>query len=150
MTRVLIVDDHELFRAGVRVELEPHVEIAGEASTVDEALALIAELDPDVVLLDVHFPDGGGVEDVLGVIGLWWVGAVAVLGRARGATPWDPLLRAAHRAPFFWACAGALVLIALLDFTSLGSISAVPVALGAVAVPALLAGALATRAYMTA
>jgi DNA-binding NarL/FixJ family response regulator len=62
MTRVLIVDDHELFRAGVRVELEPHVEIAGEASTVDEALALIAELDPDVVLLDVHFPEGGGVE----------------------------------------------------------------------------------------
>jgi DNA-binding NarL/FixJ family response regulator len=62
MTRVLIVDDHELFRAGVRVELEPHVEIVGEASTVDEALALIAELDPDVVLLDVHFPEGGGVE----------------------------------------------------------------------------------------
>jgi DNA-binding NarL/FixJ family response regulator len=62
MTRVLVVDDHELFRAGVRAQLEPHVEIAGEASTVDEAVRLIAEHAPDVVLLDVHMPDGGGVE----------------------------------------------------------------------------------------
>jgi DNA-binding NarL/FixJ family response regulator len=60
--RVLIVDDHQLFRAGVRSELEPLVEIAGEASGVSEAAASIAELRPDVVLLDVHMPDGGGVE----------------------------------------------------------------------------------------
>ncbi|MFL5894251.1 MAG: response regulator [Thermoleophilaceae bacterium] len=62
MTRVLIVDDHELFRAGVRTQLEPHVDIAGEAATVDDATRLIAETSPDVVLLDVHMPDGGGVE----------------------------------------------------------------------------------------
>ena len=62
MTRVLIVDDHELFRAGVRGQLEPGVEVVGEASGVDEALRLIAEMAPDVVLLDVHMPDGGGVE----------------------------------------------------------------------------------------
>jgi DNA-binding NarL/FixJ family response regulator len=60
--RVAIVDDHALFRAGVRSELQGHVQVAGEASTVDEAVALIAAESPDVVLLDVHMPDGGGVE----------------------------------------------------------------------------------------
>ena len=60
--RVVIVDDHALFRAGVRSELQDHVAIAGEAATVDAAVALIAAESPDVVLLDVHMPDGGGVE----------------------------------------------------------------------------------------
>jgi DNA-binding NarL/FixJ family response regulator len=60
--RVLIVDDHQLFRAGVRAELEPLLEITGEAGTVDEAIEAIARTAPDVVLLDVHMPDGGGVE----------------------------------------------------------------------------------------
>jgi DNA-binding NarL/FixJ family response regulator len=60
--RVLIVDDHQLFRAGVRSELEPLLEIAGEAGGVDEAVDAIATQRPDVVLLDVHMPDGGGVE----------------------------------------------------------------------------------------
>ena len=60
--RVAIVDDHALFRAGVRSELASLVEIAGEAAGVEEAVALIAAESPDVVLLDVHMPDGGGVE----------------------------------------------------------------------------------------
>ncbi len=60
--RVAIVDDHALFRAGVRSELAQHVEIAGEAGTVGDAVDLIAAEQPDVVLLDVHMPDGGGVE----------------------------------------------------------------------------------------
>jgi DNA-binding NarL/FixJ family response regulator len=60
--RVVIVDDHELFRAGVRSELEGLVEVAGEAATVDEAVAAVREARPDVVLLDVHMPEGGGVE----------------------------------------------------------------------------------------
>ena len=60
--RLLIVDDHQLFRAGVRAELEPHMEIAGEAGSVEEAVAAIERERPDVVLLDVHMPDGGGVE----------------------------------------------------------------------------------------
>jgi DNA-binding NarL/FixJ family response regulator len=60
--RVLIVDDHSLFRAGVRAELEPLVDLAGEAGTVQEAVEAIAREQPDVVLLDVHMPDGGGVE----------------------------------------------------------------------------------------
>jgi DNA-binding NarL/FixJ family response regulator len=60
--RVLIVDDHQLFRSGVRSELDELVDIAGDAATVAEAVAQIAGLRPDVVLLDVHMPDGGGVE----------------------------------------------------------------------------------------
>jgi DNA-binding NarL/FixJ family response regulator len=62
MTRVLVVDDHELFRAGVRSELEDLVELVGDAATVEEAVSKIDEARPDVVLLDVHMPDGGGVE----------------------------------------------------------------------------------------
>jgi DNA-binding NarL/FixJ family response regulator len=61
LRRVALVDDHGLFRAGVRSELEGRVEIVGEAGTVAEAVALIAATKPDVVLLDVHMPDGGGV-----------------------------------------------------------------------------------------
>ena len=60
MIRVVLVDDHELFRAGVRGELAGLVDIVGEAGTVADAGPLIRELDPDVVLLDVHLPDGGG------------------------------------------------------------------------------------------
>jgi DNA-binding NarL/FixJ family response regulator len=60
LRRVVLVDDHDLFRAGVRSELGPTVEIVGEAGSVLEAVPLIKKLDPDVVLLDVHLPDGGG------------------------------------------------------------------------------------------
>jgi len=58
--RVFIVDDHHLFRAGVRAELEDVVDIVGEASEVDAAIDMIREREPDVVLLDVHMPGGGG------------------------------------------------------------------------------------------
>jgi DNA-binding NarL/FixJ family response regulator len=58
--RVVLVDDHRLFRAGVRSELGPTIEVVGEAGSVEEAAPLIKEADPDVVLLDVHLPDGGG------------------------------------------------------------------------------------------
>ena len=60
--RVVIVDDHQLFRAGVRAELDEHLDIVGDAATVGEAVELIRSTEPDVVLLDVHMPDGGGVE----------------------------------------------------------------------------------------
>jgi DNA-binding NarL/FixJ family response regulator len=66
VTRVAIVDDHGLFRAGVRAELEGHVDLVGEAATVDDAVALVIEQRPDVVLLDVHMPDGGGVAVIRG------------------------------------------------------------------------------------
>jgi DNA-binding NarL/FixJ family response regulator len=58
--RVFLVDDHAMFRAGVRAELGAHVDVVGEASTVSEAVSRIAATDPDVVLLDVHMPEGGG------------------------------------------------------------------------------------------
>jgi len=61
-TRVVLVDDHALFRAGVRSELDGLVDVVGDAATVAEAVALIREAAPDVVLLDVHMPDGGGLE----------------------------------------------------------------------------------------
>jgi DNA-binding NarL/FixJ family response regulator len=66
MTRVAIVDDHGLFRAGVRAELEGHVELVGEAESVAAAIALVADQRPDVVLLDVHMPEGGGVAVIRG------------------------------------------------------------------------------------
>jgi DNA-binding NarL/FixJ family response regulator len=58
--RVVIVDDHGLFRSGVRSELGDQVEVVGEADDVQPAITLIAERLPDVVLLDVHLPGGGG------------------------------------------------------------------------------------------
>ena len=60
LRKVVIVDDHEIFRAGLRAGLGPTVQVVGEATTVEEAVPLIRALDPDVVLLDVHLPDGGG------------------------------------------------------------------------------------------
>jgi DNA-binding NarL/FixJ family response regulator len=62
LPRVVIVDDHGLFRAGVRTELDGLVEVVGDAGTVDDAVRAIGEADPDVVLLDVQMPDGGGAE----------------------------------------------------------------------------------------
>ena len=62
MTSVVIVDDHHLFRAGVRAELDGLVEVLGDAATVEEAVRCILEFKPDVVLLDVQMPGGGGVE----------------------------------------------------------------------------------------
>jgi DNA-binding NarL/FixJ family response regulator len=58
--RVVLVDDHGLFLAGVRAELGDSVDVVGEAGTVADAVALIKDVDPDVVLLDVHLPDGSG------------------------------------------------------------------------------------------
>jgi DNA-binding NarL/FixJ family response regulator len=57
---VFLVDDHRLFLAGVRTELGDRFEIVGQASEVDEAVAAIRAARPDVVLLDVHMPGGGG------------------------------------------------------------------------------------------
>jgi DNA-binding NarL/FixJ family response regulator len=58
--RVLVVDDHSLFRSGVRTEIEPAVEVVGEAGDVAAAISTIRAREPDVVLLDVHLPGGGG------------------------------------------------------------------------------------------
>jgi DNA-binding NarL/FixJ family response regulator len=66
--RVVLVDDHRLFRSGVRAELGPRVDVVGEADDVASAVAAIVALTPDVVLLDVHLPGGGGAEVLRAVL----------------------------------------------------------------------------------
>lgn len=67
MTRVLIVDDHSIFRSGLRADLGDTIDVVGEAADVEDAVARIAELEPEVVLLDVHLPggEGGGGAEVI-------------------------------------------------------------------------------------
>ncbi|WP_019143550.1 response regulator [Aeromicrobium massiliense] len=60
--RVAIVDDHAMFRTGVRAEVDHDVEVVAEAEDVDTAVEAIIRTLPDVVLLDVHMPGGGGLE----------------------------------------------------------------------------------------
>ena len=60
--KVVVVDDHDMFRAGVRSEIGTSVDIVGEGHDVDSAVKAIVAGDPDVVLLDVHLPGGGGTE----------------------------------------------------------------------------------------
>ena len=65
--RVFLVDDHRLVLSGVRAELGDAVDVVGEASEVDAAIEMIGERTPDVVLLDVHMPGGGGRAVIEGV-----------------------------------------------------------------------------------
>jgi DNA-binding NarL/FixJ family response regulator len=58
--RVVIVDDHSIFRSGLRADLDESVDVVGEAADVPSAIAVIRETVPDIVLLDVHLPGGGG------------------------------------------------------------------------------------------
>ena len=67
MTTVFLVDDHDLFRAGVRAELPEDLDIIGDASSVEAAIELIRERTPDLVLVDVHMPNGGGRAVITGV-----------------------------------------------------------------------------------
>ena len=66
--RVVLVDDHRLFRSGVRAELGSRVDVVGEADDVPSAIKAITALTPDVVLLDVHLPGGGGAEVLRAVL----------------------------------------------------------------------------------
>jgi DNA-binding NarL/FixJ family response regulator len=60
--RVVVVDDHAMFRTGVKAEIGRAVNVVGEAADVASAVNVILATEPDVVLLDVHLPGGGGVE----------------------------------------------------------------------------------------
>lgn len=62
MIRLVIVDDHELVRAGIRGALPPDIEVVAEAADVESAVRAIKATEPDVVLLDVHLPGGNGQE----------------------------------------------------------------------------------------
>jgi DNA-binding NarL/FixJ family response regulator len=66
--RIFLVDDHAVFRSGVRAELGHAVDVIGEADEVDAAIEMINERVPDVVLLDVHLPGGGGEAVLRGVL----------------------------------------------------------------------------------
>jgi DNA-binding NarL/FixJ family response regulator len=66
--RIFLVEDHAVFRAGVRAELGDAVEVVGEADEVGPAIEMINERVPDVVLLDVHLPGGGGQAVLRGVL----------------------------------------------------------------------------------
>lgn len=68
LLRVVIVDDHAMFRAGVRHEIGPHCDVVGEGEDVGTAVAVIVASVPDVVLLDVHLPGGGGAEVIRQVL----------------------------------------------------------------------------------
>ena len=76
--RVVIVDDHAIFRSGLKADLDPRVSVVGEAGTVEQAIEVIARTRPDVVLLDVHLPGGlgGGGREVI-------AGSAALLGSTR-------------------------------------------------------------------
>ncbi|HXV71895.1 MAG TPA: response regulator transcription factor [Acidimicrobiia bacterium] len=67
MTKVYLVDDHRLFLSGVKAELSEEFVIVGTAYDVDTAIEEIRGYNPDVVLIDVHMPDGGGIAVVEGV-----------------------------------------------------------------------------------
>ncbi|MGI3783017.1 MAG: response regulator [Janthinobacterium lividum] len=60
--RVVVVDDHAMFRTGVKAEIGRSLDVVGEAEDVDSAVRVVLATHPDVVLLDVHLPGGGGVE----------------------------------------------------------------------------------------
>jgi len=68
VTRVFLVDDHQLFLSGVRAELGAEVEVVGAASEVDAAIEMIRARVPDVVLVDVHMPGGGGARVITEVL----------------------------------------------------------------------------------
>jgi DNA-binding NarL/FixJ family response regulator len=92
--RIVVVDDHLLFRAGVKAELAEHCEIVGEAANPAEARAVIAGAAPDVVLLDVHLPDGGGVAVLAGLALAGLTPAVLALSVSDAADDVVPMIRA--------------------------------------------------------
>jgi DNA-binding NarL/FixJ family response regulator len=92
--RIVVVDDHHLFRAGVRAELSPFVDVVGEAADPAEAIAVIAAVRPRVVLLDVHLPGGGGVAVLEALAGGDEPPAVLALSVSDAAADVVPIIRA--------------------------------------------------------
>jgi DNA-binding NarL/FixJ family response regulator len=92
--RVVVVDDHHLFRAGVRAELADACDVVGEAATPAEAVAVIAATAPAVVLLDVHLPEGGGVAVLDALATLPAPPAVLALSVSDAAEDVVPMIRA--------------------------------------------------------
>ena len=96
-TKVYLVDDHALFRAGIRSEIADRVWICGEAETVAEAVPGILAAAPQVVLLDVHLPDGGGRAVIEGVAAAGGAPQFLALSASDSATDVVDLIRAGAR-----------------------------------------------------
>ncbi|MGH2874320.1 MAG: LuxR C-terminal-related transcriptional regulator, partial [Solirubrobacteraceae bacterium] len=92
--RLVVVDDHQLFRAGVRAELANDCVLVGEASAAPEAVAVIIATQPDVVLLDVHLPDGGGAAVLHGLAGIAGAPPALALSVSDAAQDVVPMIRA--------------------------------------------------------
>lgn len=92
--RVVVVDDHQLFRAGVRAELAEACMVVAEAATPARAVAVISTEKPDVVLLDVHLPDGGGVAVLDGLRAIDASAPVLALSVSDAAEDVVPMIRA--------------------------------------------------------
>lgn len=91
---VVVVDDHHLFRAGVRAELVADCDVVGEAADPVEAIAAIERTTPDVVLLDVHIPDGGGERVLRALQAMDKRPAVLALSVSDAAEDVVPMIRA--------------------------------------------------------
>ncbi len=92
--RIVVVDDHLLFRAGVKAELAGRCEVVGEAANPADAIAVINAATPDVVLLDVHLPDGGGVAVLRALQSAGAAPAVLALSVSDAADDVVPMIRA--------------------------------------------------------
>jgi DNA-binding NarL/FixJ family response regulator len=92
--RVVVIDDHQLFRAGVRAELAQACEVVGEAGDPATGIATVIEAAPDVVLLDVHLPDGGGVAVLEGLSATEVSAPVLALSVSDSAEDVVPMIRA--------------------------------------------------------
>ena len=117
--RVVIVDDHQIFRTGLRAELGTELDVVGEAATVDEAVSVILRLRPDVVLLDVHLPGGaggGGAEVLRGIAADPSAQAVRVLALSVSDAADDvvSVIRAGARGYLTKAASGAEVTAAVV------------------------------------
>lgn len=79
--RVVIIDDHVVFREGLRTLLSRvvEVEVVGEAATTDEAITVVRDIRPDVVLMDLHLPGSGGIEATSTITAEGTASAVLVL-----------------------------------------------------------------------
>jgi DNA-binding NarL/FixJ family response regulator len=105
--RVVVVDDHELVRAGVKAELAGHVHVVGEAGDALEAVDVIARTLPDVVLLDVHLPGGGGPAVIAGAVERGIVTTFLALSVSDAADDVIAVIRAGARGYVTKAISGA-------------------------------------------
>jgi DNA-binding NarL/FixJ family response regulator len=119
--RVVVVDDHQLFRSGVKAELVAHCEVVGEAADPAGAVAVIDATAPDVVLLDVHIPDGGGVAVLRALDGgaLERVPAVLALSVSDAAEDVVPMIRAGALG-YVTKTIGAAELVAAIERVAAG------------------------------